>query len=164
MADNPSAPGDRVAVVGFNDTAWIERVLTDSAPEAYAALSALGPKVADGTRLDLALAIARQAITSGSDRPGNRRVVVLLTDGLPNRVPPAEDGRPETTILRAADALKADRILVHTIGLGGAGDIDAALLRSVASGPADYHEVPDAEELAAMYRSIAASVGVCPDD
>ena len=54
----------------------------------------------------------------GLDRTSNTPVVILLTDGLPNQVPYAEDGTVETTILRYAVAAKAAGVVMYTIGVG----------------------------------------------
>jgi Mg-chelatase subunit ChlD len=85
-------------------------------------------------------------------------VVLLLTDGLPNRVPPAEDGRPETTILRAADEAKRAGIRIYTVGLGQQVQISADLLRAIASTPGMYREAPDASALRSIYTELAGVV------
>ncbi len=90
-----------------------------------------------------------------------RTVVVLLTDGLPNDVPPADDGRVETTILRAAEQVKARGASLYTIGLGTALDVDADLLRAMASSPGQYLEAPDASDLGRLYAGIAREIR-CP--
>jgi hypothetical protein len=148
-----SPRSDRVAVVGFNSEAWLEIGLTADRGTITAALNRLPGRLREGTRLDLALDRARETLAV---RPVERAsIVVLLTDGLPNQVPPAEDGRPETTILRAAEQLKGLAAAVITIGLGQSGDIDAELLRAVATSPNDFHNAPDAEDLRAIYTAIA---------
>ncbi|MBK8541431.1 MAG: VWA domain-containing protein [Ardenticatenia bacterium] len=53
--DGSARPGDRVAVVGFNASAWSELALTGDAMAAGLALDRLKDKLAQGTRLDLAL-------------------------------------------------------------------------------------------------------------
>ncbi len=151
--------GDQAAIAGFNDHAWLEQGLTGDRDALHRALGLLSSKIREGTRLDLALASAKEVVASPSRRPPNLPVVVLLTDGMPNRVPPGEDGRPETTVLRAADALKASGARVYTIGLGMPGDIDKALLRAIASDPSLYRYAPDAEDLSAIYADLATIVG-----
>ena len=49
----PAPGGDRVAIVGFNDTAWIELPMSAAAEEVAAAFDRLPPRMAEGTRLDL---------------------------------------------------------------------------------------------------------------
>jgi len=150
---------DRVAVVGFHGDAWLEAGLTTDSGTITAALERLPQRMSEGTRLDLALDEARDVLV---DRPQSRAaVVVLLTDGLPNLVPPAEDGRPETTILRAAERLKSLTTAVFTVGLGQPSEIDADLLRAVASSPDAYREALDAAALRAIFAVIAGDL-TCP--
>ena len=86
---------------------------------------------------------------------------MLLTDGLPSQVPPAEDGSVATTVLRAAEAARGDGARIYTIGLGTPGEVDAALLTGVAGDPGRYLYAPDAEGLRDVYEAIASDF-VCP--
>ena len=58
-------------------------------------------------------------------------------------------------------SLKAAGVRVFTIGLGA--DADAALLREVASAPADYYESPAEADLATIYAQISERLA-CGDD
>ncbi len=159
---------DRVAVVGFNARAWIALPASDDRQSLRHALEGLAGAMEQGTRLDLALDAGRLALAgSGEPAEGRQRVLVLLTDGLPNRVPtPAPGGSQEQTVLAAAQRVKADGIRVFAIGLGQPDAIDpnqrihADLLRSIASRAEDYHETPDAEDLQAIFEAIAREI-VC---
>lgn len=153
---------DQVAIVGFNREAWTEAGLTTDRGELIAAIDRLPLRMAEFTRLDLAFNQAALVLSSGR-RPGTEAAIVLLTDGLPNQVPYAEDGTMETTVRRAADAAKSDGIMVYTIGLGLPGEINPDLLRECASRPELYREAPDAEDLIALYADLAERIG-CPDD
>ena len=159
---------DRLAIVGFNDTAWTEVTLTDDRPRIAQALAALPAKSAEGTRLDLALEQGVRAWTDSWQLPANRPVIVLLTDGLPNRVPfgpgsaHPECADQECTVLRAATAAKEAGARLFTIGLGLPDDVLRRLLEEAASSPGDYAFAPDAEDLAAIYRQIAGRVRSCP--
>jgi nitric oxide reductase activation protein len=86
-------------------------------------------------------------------------VMILLTDGLPNQVPYAEDGSVETTVLRAAQAAKAAGITIYTIGVGRqAGprpQVNPALLRAAASRPDMYYGAPDAAQLSRIYSELS---------
>ena len=69
----------------------------------------------------------------------------------------------ETTVLRAAEAIKGQHATIYTIGLGETSDINAPLLRQVASDSAKYYETPDAEELRSIYAEIA-EIMRCPSE
>jgi Mg-chelatase subunit ChlD len=163
MDFTPDADGrhDRVAVVGFNASAWTQQPLTNDKGAVAAALAALPGRQAEGTRLDLAFQRGAEALTSRV--AGSTPVVILLTDGLPSQVPPAEDGSVATTVLRAAQAAKDAGVTVYTIGVGLPADIDAGLLTAAATSARHYYFTPDPEQLAGIYEQIAYSFG-CPKD
>jgi Mg-chelatase subunit ChlD len=74
---------DQAGIVGFNEGAWVQRGLTRERAALEAAIRGLGAQIREGTRLDLGLQSAREALTGAGRRAGNRGVVVLLTDGIP---------------------------------------------------------------------------------
>jgi Mg-chelatase subunit ChlD len=159
---------DQVAIVGFNEQAWVEAPLTTSAGALSHAVNRLAEKVAQGTRLDLALDEGIKALQASSREPDNTPVLILLTDGLPNRVPtPVAGGSQEETVLAAALRAKELGISIYTIGVGrpDASDpidrINPQLLCAVASVPSMYYETPDAEDLKAIYSEIAQDI-MCP--
>lgn len=154
---------DRAALVGFNDAAWTEVPLTADLAALEAGLDALPRRLAQGTRLDLALTEGQRALAASGPRGGSvTPVIVLLTDGLPNRVPtPTGGGTQEDSILAAATAAKSAGTRLFTVGLGEASDVLDQLLRAVASSPEDYAFAPDGEDLAAVYKRLAGRVYGC---
>ena len=156
--------GSQVAIVGFNDRAWVETDLTSDRVSQERAIERLPAQIRDGTRLDLALDAATAVLLGPARDPDNGATVVLLTDGLPNRVPtPAPSGGQEDTVLAAADRAKDTGATVVTIGLGRPTDIRAWMLRAAASDPTLYYETPDAEELEAIFALILERI-VCGED
>ena len=153
--------GDAMAIVGFNDKAWTAAQLGSNRSVLRSTLNALPDRIAEGTRLDLALIEGRDAANGYRHDPTRTAVAILLTDGLPNRVPFAPGERQEDTVLAAADAIKSRFVTVYTIGLGADGDVSDQLLRDVASGPSLYHRAPDGEDLEGIFRTIAEGVAVC---
>jgi Mg-chelatase subunit ChlD len=156
-----SGTGDRAAIVGFNDRAWTEQGLTGDRGELQAALGRLAPQTAANTRLDLAVAAGAEAALGNGHRADALAVMVLLTDGRPTAVPPGEDGRPESTVLAQAEAARLAGVRLFTIGVGTAEDVDASLLRAMATEWSGYLYAPDAEDLRAIYAELAATVR-CP--
>ena len=167
LAPDASGRSDQVAVVGFNDTAWTAQPLTDDAAAAGAALDAIAESLSDGTRLDLAFAGAAAALAGAGRRSTNKALIVVLTDGLPNRVPFGPGSpypgslRQEDAVLQAAASAKAPGARVYTIGLGSATDISVDLLTSCASDPSYFHHAPRPEDLAAIYGRIATQRRIC---
>jgi Ca-activated chloride channel homolog len=165
----PDAQGrhEQVAIVGFNASAWTEQALTSDKAAADAAIDRLPAKMLQFTRLDLAMTEAAAA-TGGPDHlAANKKVIILMTDGLPNQVPYAPDGTMETTVLNAATVANQDGNLVYTIGVGNpnaadlADRIDPALLMAMATTPTMYYYQPDAEQLKQVYSEIYGTLG-CP--
>jgi streptogramin lyase len=144
-------PGDRAALVSYNDRAYLLQPMTGDPSAVSRALDRA--TVALHTRTDLALHMAADELgRSRGERPENKSVIILLTDGLPNPVGPDE-------VLRVADAVKASGITIYTIGLGK--DVNADLLRAVASWPNAYYPSPGGDDLAELYRRIARVI-YCP--
>jgi Mg-chelatase subunit ChlD len=165
---DPEATGGRVAITVFNHRAWQVLPLSDQRAALDAALDRLPALIEEGTRLDLGLLAG--ADTAGDLEPGRLRVMVFLTDGLPNRVPtPESGGSLEETVLAAAAEVRARGIEIHTVGYGRedapdiADRISPELLRAIAGSDARYHETDDAGVLADLFREIAAEIG-CPEE
>lgn len=160
--DGSARPGDRVAVVGFNASAWSELALTGDAMAAGLALDRLKDKLAQGTRLDLALTEGARALAvpRGVD---SEPVMILLTDGLPNLVPTPEGGGSQNdTIIAAAQQAKAAGARIVAIGFGAEGDVLRPLLEQVASTPSDVRIAPNAFVLELIYRMLVRELLICP--
>lgn len=146
---------DRAALVAFDDTATVAVPLTGDLAAVTAALEGLAHH--EGTRLDLGLVAARDALAGAAATAERIPAVVLLTDGRPNRVPtPDGGGRQEDTVLSVAAQLKAAGARVYTVGFGD--DVDVALLAAVASAPGDAFIAPDAAALARIYAAVAVAI------
>lgn len=158
---DPLRRHDQVAVVGFNDASWIELELTNDRAAAVAALEAIERRTAEGTRLDLAFATGAEPLAGPRRIPENQAVMIVLTDGLPNRVPHGPDERQEDVVERAARAAKDAGVAVHTIGLGQPEDIHPLLLIASASDLHHYHYAPRPEALAGIYDVIAGTFSFC---
>jgi Mg-chelatase subunit ChlD len=164
LSPSPLNQHGQVAVAGFNNTAWVETPLTNDLNELYAALDRLPAKMREYTRLDLAVITSGQAGLGANHKPENNVVIVLLTDGLPTRVPRAADGTMETTIIGHADALRLQGITnIYTIGVGVPDSenpnqrINPDLLRRIAGDGSRYFETADAEQVRDILQSFSTS-------
>ncbi len=136
----------QVGLVSFSDTASLDQQLTQSAGPVRTAIDAL---VADGsTNIADALSLAQGELTGGRHRPGNGRVLILMSDGQPTA-----GGDPRAV----AAAARAAGTRIFTIGLGA--DVDPNLMRDLASSPSDYFYAPDSGQLDAIYQQIAGAIG-----
>jgi hypothetical protein len=160
---------DQLAIVGFHDEAWLEQALTSDPADAENALARLYRRQGSGTRLDLAFDAGLAALDPGLRRPGNKPVIILLTDGVPNRVPPHPGtGRAEDTVIEAARRAHEAGVTVYTIGFGHdderadpADRVNAWLLEQCASDPSKAYIDPRADRLREIYAEIAEVFG-CP--
>jgi hypothetical protein len=159
----PETTGNRVAIAAFNDRAWIAQPLTSDRGRLDSALAGLRSQTAEGTRLDLGLLAGADALEPVD--AGRWRVMVFLTDGMPNRIPtPEPGGSQEDVVLAAAAAVHARGIIVYTVGYGRADAEDLAdrilpwLLRAVAGQDGAYYQTDDASQLADLLRRIAAAL------
>jgi len=147
------AEGDRVGLVVFGETAFTQCPLSSDGRLLSAALDRVTPGMAGGaTALGDALALA---VKRAEPRPENAtaapvagRLIVLLTDGRSNA------GAIPADV--AAALARARGVRVHTVGIGGAGEV--AMERAEAAGGRglrfERHDL-DRETLAA----IAATTG-----
>jgi hypothetical protein len=104
---------------------------------------------------------ARPNRFAGRVQPGSR-IVVLLTDGIPNRVPtPAAGGGQDVAVRAAAAALRDAGFTLFAVGLGRENApepvdlINSELLIDLAGDPARYFEEPSTGRLITAYDAIA---------
>ncbi len=97
-------------------------------------------------RIDLALIAARTELIGPNHVNGHDQVLILLTDGRPG-------GVSEATVLAEATTIKTFGITIYTIGLGN--DVNANLLRQIATSPNHYYASPSTTELNTNYQEIA---------
>jgi Mg-chelatase subunit ChlD len=135
--------------------------LTNDLSQVLGAIDVLPDRMAEHTRLDLALGTGTDtALDPARHKPENDPVVILLTDGLPNQVPYDEDGTVETTVLRQATRAKEAGVVIYTIGVGVPDSpdinerINPVLLRAIASNEDYYFQTPDAEDVGAIYAGL----------
>jgi DNA-binding beta-propeller fold protein YncE/Mg-chelatase subunit ChlD len=141
---------DQAAIISFNSEVTLLQSLTRDRAALDAALANIG--LQSQTRIDLGIATAHAELVSARHDPAAFPAMIVLTDGRANPEP------VDTAVARAGEA-KAVGIAVFTIGLGDDLEVDA--LRKMASRPEDFYLVPDGDDLAAIYQSIAAVIP-CP--
>ncbi len=139
-------PVDQAAVVAFNSAAHTLVPLTGDRAALKTGID--GIDLASWTRIDLALDAATAVLTGPAARPGSRRAIVLLTDGLPTQTTP--------DAVRAAGAAARAVATVFVIGVGD--EVDRALMADVAGDVARFIGVDDADGLAHVYAQIAEKI------
>ena len=138
-------PADQVAIVAFNGAATVVQPLSG---DQLALVEALGRlPVGSGTRIDLGLETAREALAGR--RPGTIPAVVLLTDG-------RQSGEPELVAEAVAARARAEGLVLFAVGLGA--DVDRDLLGRLTADPQRTYFAPGEDELAEVYRLIASAI------
>ena len=132
------AAGDRAALVTFDAEARVVQPLTADIAAARDALHRVA--IGHGSRLDAGLALGAEVLAGA--QPTERRVLVVVTDGVPSLT-----DRP--SVLAAAAAARAADVHVYALGFGA--EVDAALLGEVTGDPSRVLVAPDAEGLDALY-------------
>jgi uncharacterized protein YegL len=143
---NAGTVSTRVGLVSFSAEAILEQPLTTQPEEVVTAVERL--RASSGTRIDFGILAAFDALTAERHREVDR-VIILITDGH------AQDYEDEA--LQAAATATDQGVRLIIIGLGH--DIRHSLLEALASSEQDYYSAATIEELDAVYRRIAASLG-----
>jgi Mg-chelatase subunit ChlD len=148
---------DQLSLVTFASSATLDSQLT----AAYQAVSeqiktlVIAPEEETGfTNTVSALQMAADELNSSNHNPDARRVLVLLTDGLPTD--PNDERAIVTETEQLAEVLNANGIEIYTIGLGT--NVASDFIRNVASTPEQAHFAPNSSDLEQIYATITDSL------
>lgn len=147
---------DQVAVVTFATEAVLQNELTQDITTTAALINdlSIGAEAERGyTNTMAALRLAQAELDSTRHNPDARRVLVLLTDGLPTA-----PGRPDVSgeAVAIAKELNESGIEIYTIGLGS--DVNETFIREVASEESNAFLAPSRSDLDAIYSEITTSL------
>lgn len=155
---------DQAALETFatNASDPIDQSLTDNKERLKRAI-ATSDIHTDGLQFTNIAAALRRSIDELSTQrhnPDSRAIILLLTDGIPNRPSDpnkkgdeAYAGKIATDI---ANEARAKNIAVYTIGLGS--DVNTALMQVVATKPDQYYQAASGAELTSVYQQIATAI------
>jgi Mg-chelatase subunit ChlD/sugar lactone lactonase YvrE len=140
---------NRVALVSFSDIVSLDQSLTDD----LAAIRNAIANVQHAGNTDLAAAMRRaQLHIAGEGKDGALPVILMLTDGRPNR-----EGQPYVDAVVESGRARARGALVYTIGLGD--NVIAELMTAMAGSPARFFDAPRPEQLDPIYDALSQAVG-----
>jgi Ca-activated chloride channel family protein len=148
---------DAIGLVTFASTASLVQPLTQSAAMVANDILALtiDPVEETGfTNTKSALEVAATELNSVNHNPDARRVMIVLTDGLPTD---ADDERliiEETTTLAAE--LNTSGIELYSIGLGEG--VDRDIIKALASTNDQAYFAPNSADLDTIYSTITSSL------
>ncbi|MEN9920973.1 MAG: hypothetical protein RL538_866 [Candidatus Parcubacteria bacterium] len=149
--------GDQASIVTFATSAYTNVQLTGSHDTTAATVGALSinPVEETGyTNTGAALVMAQNELNSERHNKDARRVVVILTDGMPT-------AKGDTTNVvaqakMAAEQLTADAIEVYAIGLGKGVNLD--FIKEIASSEETAFYAPTTADLDSIYSTITSSL------
>lgn len=148
---------DQAAVITFASDAQTKTMLNGNHADTATLIQALtiDPKDETGyTNTSAAFKAAAAELQSARHNPDARRVLVLLTDGLPTAKGTTTDVLEETKT--AAAELKNSGVEVYAIGLGK--NVDAGFISSLASNSVNAYLAPTGQDLASIYQTITSSL------
>jgi len=148
--------GDQVSIVSFASEAESQIGLTDNKAEVIDVVNNLviDPEEETGfTNTPDALSLADTELSSVRHNLDARRVLVLLTDGLPTS-DDEEDIIAETKTL--ASSINDNGVEIYAIGLGD--NVDRDFIESVASTRENAYLAPQAADLSQIYSEITSSI------
>ena len=147
---------DQVALVTFATEATLISPLgasRDSVVGALMDLQIASSEESGFTNTSAALTLAASELNAVEHNNDARRVLVLLTDGLPNA---AGDEDAVAEAVTTAAELNKDNIEVYAIGLGAG--VDRQFINQIASEPANAYFAPTGADLADIYAEITSSL------
>lgn len=140
---------DRVGLVSFSDIVSLDQPLTSDREALRAAIRGVLYRGAT----DLAGSVRRAVRhTTEEGRPDSTPVLLMLTDGRPNR-----DGQPFVDAYLEAARARASGALVYAIGLGDS--VVEDLMVGMAGSPARYFAAAGPEALEPIYDELSRTVG-----
>jgi Mg-chelatase subunit ChlD len=139
-------PADQAAIVTYDQEARLLQPLTGDRRTLELVLDTI--TTGSGTRLDHGINLSRQELLGPRHRAGNRRAMVLLSDG--------RQAEAHPMVYEAADYARAAGITLFTIALGN--DADRDLLRAVAGHESRAYFAPDVSALSQIYAQVAGAV------
>lgn len=151
---------DRIGIVSFATEAKVEQPLLSTFDVARGVVSSIFIKPEEevgSTNTGDAIKKAIEVFTvappkSKGSNTGeeDRKIIVLLTDGLANE-PEDPGGEPYAT--EHSNKAKAQGVQIYTIGLGD--KVNAGFLRGLASEPQKYYQAAESRDLDRIYREIS---------
>ncbi len=152
-------PGDRTAIVAFDNQAELIQSFTSDTHALSRAIRSIRP--GSSTALYDSLIAGVEQL----DGVAGRRALLLLTDGRDLVGTDSDEPASDATLDQAIDSAERAGIAVQAIGLGERGSddrrtgIDERVLRRMAAETdGEYFYAPSADQLAALYRRLAADL------
>jgi hypothetical protein len=150
---------DQAGVVSFGNISRVENELSTNKDSSVRAVSSMSlGTTSEQTNIAAGLTDAYNILTSDYARNNAKKVIILLTDGVPTE--PKQDGVKDYPIISAeqiADEIKSKSIEIYTIGLGK--DLNEGFMKTISTDDGHYFNAPKKEVLSEIYKTIGT--GLC---
>ncbi len=150
---------DRSGVVSFGTTGTLVSPLSGNKIETASAIHTmtLSTTTLEQTNITDGLILAQAELQSPRTRPESKKVIILLTDGIPTE--PRKTGvsdYPSISALTEANMIASSSITLFTIGLGK--NVSSGFLKNLATDDSHYFYAPDKSALTNIYKRISSSL------
>lgn len=145
--------GTGTLAASYNST--LDAALTNNLPSVLTAINNI-KYINSGTCIECGLRIGNSQLTSTT----NRKIEILLSDGMANHLWNGGTGGSKTAAIAAANAGRASGIEYRALGYGvvATGDIDEATLISIAGLASNYQYKPNVADWSAAFNTILADI------
>lgn len=153
--------GEQVSVFSFGDNSRVESLLSLNRNEGVSAVSGLvlSTTTLEQTNIYGGLLDAFNELKSERSRQDSKKVIVMLTDGIPTEPKnPEISDYPAISAQTLAEQIKAYGVTLYMIGLGK--NVSEGFLKSISSDDNHYFFAPTKETLSGVYNKIGS--GLCP--
>jgi hypothetical protein len=159
----------RVGLVRFTDDVWVEQNLTNNVTLLRSAIDKAPAYSRDKARMDQGLRVARDLLLSRASTPGNRKVIVFISELQAKSVP--WEGVPgcverrgeECAVLVAANEVKGQGITIYVWATSKANDGGEMLWTSLATDTTKRYLLPTDADIARTFGELQA-VKACPPE
>lgn len=151
--------GDQASIISFGTKSKIESPLSINKQASSAAVLGivLSTTTLEQTNITGGLSDSFSELQSESAHSDSKKVVILLTDGIPTEPIDVNDkDYPASSAKSIASIIKAQGIDIYTIGLGK--DVDENFLRSIATDDSHYFFAPSKDVLGRIYSNISSKL------
>ena len=151
-------PGDSAGIVSFGSIATLDQPITTDVTSNKTALQQLAISSSTSDRnTNIADGLSQASLQMKGLDPGTKRVIILLTDGVPTApVSSTQVNYPTVSAEEQATTIRAQGVDIFTIGLGK--DVDIDILQNIAGSPTRFFSAPTTATLSQIYRQIGQSI------
>ncbi len=156
---NNLAPEDQVGIVSFGDNSKQESSLSLTKQDAVLGIDGIffNRAINEQTNIAGGLTDSLNELLSDRARPESKKVIILLTDGIPTmpKMPNTPDF-PAFSARQVSKNINSNKVALYTIGLGK--DADGNFLKSITNEDGQYFFAPTKADLGSIYEKISSSL------